>query len=329
MLYRPLYRGEIVWNRTRKRDAAWGVVKQRGRPPADWLHVPVPSLRIVSDELWQAAQERLQGSRATYLRDTQGQLWGKPTRGNESKYLLTGLTKCGLCGGGLFVHSRSHGRKRAFFYACTSYHTRGRAVCTNADELPMEQVDREVLEALEHDLLAPPVIDHAVRTVLTRLRRMPRGADLERARLQKALQETEQELAQLTHAIAAGGPLETLLAGVKERERRRVVLQQELRAFTAPATLPEANVLLPVLQARLEDWRGLVTRHVPQARQLIRKLIEDRIIFRPILHEGARACELIMQGSLVKILSGSLDPKALASPTGTDGSKTLDFWVAA
>ena len=59
VLLRPLYRGEIVWNRTRKRDT-WGRSKRSDRDGATWLRVPAADLRIVSDELWHDAQrERL------------------------------------------------------------------------------------------------------------------------------------------------------------------------------------------------------------------------------------------------------------------------------
>ena len=39
VLYRPLYRGQIVWNRTQKRNR-WGQVRQQDRPEADWLTRP-------------------------------------------------------------------------------------------------------------------------------------------------------------------------------------------------------------------------------------------------------------------------------------------------
>ena len=55
VLYRELHRGEIVWNRTKKRDS-WGVKCQRSRPESEWLRVPAPDLRIVDEELWQAAR---------------------------------------------------------------------------------------------------------------------------------------------------------------------------------------------------------------------------------------------------------------------------------
>jgi DNA invertase Pin-like site-specific DNA recombinase len=58
VLLRPLYRGEIVWNQTRKRDR-WGRHQPQARPASDRLQVPAPDLRIVSDELWTAAQRQM------------------------------------------------------------------------------------------------------------------------------------------------------------------------------------------------------------------------------------------------------------------------------
>src|SRR2546428_4848663 len=57
ILARPLYRGEIVWNRQRKRDQ-WGVKRYLDRPAHEWIRVPAPDLRIVSDELWAATHAR-------------------------------------------------------------------------------------------------------------------------------------------------------------------------------------------------------------------------------------------------------------------------------
>jgi len=100
-------------------------------------------------------QARLETARQSYLRGTNGQLWGRPAEGFESKYLLTGLIRCAVCGGSVYVKSRSHGRRRAFFYGCTSYHLRGRAVCANGIEVAMEPTNRLVLDAFESDILRP------------------------------------------------------------------------------------------------------------------------------------------------------------------------------
>jgi hypothetical protein len=90
------------------------VKRQRPRPEQDWVRLAVPELPIVSEDLWHAAHERLEASRATYLRTIQGKLWGRPASGIESKYLLTGLVQCSYRGGSLHVRSREHGKRRAF-----------------------------------------------------------------------------------------------------------------------------------------------------------------------------------------------------------------------
>lgn len=81
VLHRTLYRGEIVWNRKRKRNT-WGQKQQQARPDADWQRIPAPGLRIVS-EAWVAAHERISTSRAAYLRSTGG--WeNRPTALKQS-----------------------------------------------------------------------------------------------------------------------------------------------------------------------------------------------------------------------------------------------------
>jgi site-specific DNA recombinase len=137
ILYRDLYRGLIVWNKTRKRNA-WGQAKREARNAGEWFSVPAPELRIVPEDLWTKVHERMEQAKAVYLRGTKGQLYGRPAAGVESKYLLSGLARCATCNGSMYVKSRSHGRKRAYFYGCTSFHLRGSAVCTNSVEVPME-----------------------------------------------------------------------------------------------------------------------------------------------------------------------------------------------
>src|SRR5262249_59912814 len=65
VLARPLYRGEVLWNRTEKRDA-WGVKRPRRRAEAEWVRHEVPGLRIIDEPLWRAVQRRLSDSKASY-----------------------------------------------------------------------------------------------------------------------------------------------------------------------------------------------------------------------------------------------------------------------
>jgi site-specific DNA recombinase len=112
ILYRPLYRGEVVWNRIKKRDE-WGVKKYTKRPEGSWLRQKAPGLRIVPDELWQAAHARLEKARTVYVRAAKGNLLvGRPAnRDFDSPYLLSGIARCASCGGGLVAFTRDYKRQ--------------------------------------------------------------------------------------------------------------------------------------------------------------------------------------------------------------------------
>jgi DNA invertase Pin-like site-specific DNA recombinase len=154
VLYRDLYRGVMVRNRTKKRDT-WGQINQRARPESEWLRVAVPKLRIVPDDVWHQAHARLTQTREAYLRTTGGKVWGRPLDGAARKYLLTGLARCGCCGGSMDAVATTGPS------ACSSMRARptggrGKAVCANRLELPLRGADDAVIVALQRELLTPP-----------------------------------------------------------------------------------------------------------------------------------------------------------------------------
>jgi DNA invertase Pin-like site-specific DNA recombinase len=183
VLLRELYRGVIVWNKTRKRNQ-WGQVAPSDRPGSDWLRVPAPDLQILSDELWGSVQARLERTRARY----------PSTRGcpPPKKYLLSGLARCGQCGSSIEARSRSHGGRRVFFYGCAGYQRRGTSVCSNGLTVPMEVADQAVLRFIERAMLSPKVVAAALSEALARLA----GGNGEAQRL-------EREISRLTRRLDA------------------------------------------------------------------------------------------------------------------------------
>ena len=109
----------------------------------------MPALRIVDEDVWTAVQVRREAAGKSYLSGTGGQRFGRPPNGRESKYLLTGLTRCATCGHSLIVMSRSHRSRRAYFYRCGGFHSKGSAVCSNNVHLPLEAADDAVLTEIE------------------------------------------------------------------------------------------------------------------------------------------------------------------------------------
>ena len=319
VLYRELYRGEIVWNRTKKRDT-WGVKCQRPRPESEWLRVPAPALRIVDEALWDAAHARLAATRQTYLRTQGGRLWGRPPSGLASRYLLTGIARCGICGGGLEVRSRSHGRRRAFYYSCSSFYRRGPEVCPNRYEIPMRTADAAVIEALLTELLTPDRLATVMKRLLARATAARDTPDTTRADVERQLADVEAALVRLTAAVAAGGDVPALVEAIKVHESRRVTLERRLEALRRPAMTFDAR-LERRLGTAVAEWRGVLGRQVAQARQIVTKLLADRLTFVPERQNGRGGFRFQATGTVEKLIAGVVPGElstlqTVASPTG-------------
>ena len=282
VLYRELYRGVVVWNRIRKRDV-WGLKRYLARPEKQWMRREAPELRIVDDALWTAAHHRLEDARASYLRSTNGKLNGRApaVKAIDSKYLLTGFAQCAICGGSLMARSRDYGSTRKFGYLCGYHHQRGRTVCVNGLEAPMEATDYAVLASIERDLLRPEVVERAIEFATDEMR--PDSDDTRRADILAGIHRLDSELARLTAAIASGGDLPALLVAVKERQGRRERCEQMLIELDAKSRIGRSDLsrLEREIRHRLADWRAMLRREIPEAREILRNLVVGRIVFTP------------------------------------------------
>ena len=255
-----------------------------------------------------------------------GRLWGRPVGGGESKYLLPGLARCGVCGGGLYVKSRSHGRRRAYFYGCTAHHKRGSAVCPNSGEIPMPRADATVLKAVLADFLDADVIEAVVTRALEQRRPAAEEAAATRARIERSLADLDQEIARLADAIAAGGELPGLVRALTAREDRRQTLHAELTGLSRIAEVGtvDRETLATAIRQRVEEWRGLLTRQTSHARQLLRKLVDGPMIFTPT-PEDSGVWEFRATGRLDRLLAGIVDATSVASPRGI--AQVVHVWL--
>lgn len=312
-LHRELYRGRIVWGRTRKRDQ-WGQVRQTQRAHG-WHEIDAPALRLVTDAQWLAVQQRLTEVRSRAIRTRRGRLDGRPPR-SSAKYLLSGLLRCGQCGGSMEARTRSHGATRVLFYGCSAYHQKGRTVCTNNLTLPGALFETAVLDAVEDVVLSPTVIDAALERAVATLQRAPDApaAETRAARIARL----DRELQQLTAAVAAGGELTTFLDAIRTREAERATLQHQAQAEARLDALhTSADALRADLLARLSDWRGLLRGQVTQAQQILRRLLTGPLTCTPHAERYYRLTGVATVGRLVD----GYVPVMVASPTGA-----VDNW---
>jgi site-specific DNA recombinase len=313
LLYRQLYRGLIIWAATKKRDG-WGRTRQQPRPESEWIRVEAPNLRIIPEALWNAAHAELKKTRDVYLRANDGKLFGRPASGIESKYLLPGISRCAICGGGMLVRTGSHGNGRAHFYACSSYHLRGRSVCKNGFMESMKQVDRAVLERFQRQLVGDGILDEVLDAAVAQLAPATEEVKSDRAGLQRTMKRLDAEIERITSAIATGGQMNALLDGLKTRESEREQLRRRLaqgeiserRMAATPTRLREQ------LAERFAEWASVLQRHPAQARQVLKKLLVGPLKFTP--QKGFYTFE--GEVSFAKMLTDMNFPILVASPPG-------------
>ena len=104
----------------------------------------------------------------------------------------------------------SHGKQRAHFYGCTSYHLRGRKTCTNHIEVPMLDANRELLDAFASDILRPEHVERVIRSVVEKLKPSTKECEARYAAVHAELTTVNAEIERLTAAIMSGAKVNAL-----------------------------------------------------------------------------------------------------------------------
>src|SRR5262245_20053348 len=177
-----------------------------------------------------AVDARLAAMRSRMARQHDGRLIGRPA-GEGGKYLLTGLIRCGICGGSFEALGSAFGGKR-FVYGCATHRRKGAVVCPNGMTVKMADAEDAVLATVEDLILNPAVIDRALAVAEDTLRR-DRTAERQTA-LETELAAVKHATLRLTEANATSGDLMPLVKALETQEQRRKELEARLDAIRRP-----------------------------------------------------------------------------------------------
>ena len=192
ILNNELYIGRIVWNRQSfVKDPDMAGAGPALNPKSEWITQDVPALRIVSDDLWQTAKGRQRRTEKQNALDEEPRFrdWRCP------RYILSGLTKCGCCGGGYsMISSATLGRSTA----------RNKGTCDNKLNIRRDELEAGFSKPSDASLWTPLFSRHSVRSSreTNRLRSQARVA-MERARAE--IRKIDRELEMLVELILQGG----------------------------------------------------------------------------------------------------------------------------
>jgi hypothetical protein len=167
----------------------------------------------------------------------------------------------------------------------------------------LADADESILTALEEHLLDPGILEEAMNRAMQNAAADQPDGDARRNELRRAVDQVQSELERLTAAVVAGGEVATLVQAMKDRERRRDALQRDLAVLDRPRTGPtDANTIRELLREKVAEWKGLLRKHAPLARQMIQKLIDGRIVFTP--QPETRSYGFKIPGDLSSLFNG-------------------------
>ena len=306
ILQRDLYHGVVLWNRTQAVQIG-GTRKQRKRPESEWLRLEAPELRIISPALWEQVEARRTKNKQAYLRGADGRLLSRPTgEDRRSPYLLSSIAKCVTCGGSIVAIKRTAKRRYTrTVYQCAYHHKRGRAVCTNNVEVRQDVLDSAILHAM-NEALDMRVLEASVVAALERIRSAQSQVPDQRTEFTRELSLVQTRIHHIIELIANGRGTEDVIQSLHREDARKKALLGELERLNNLERVVTLDVkrLAKDLHSRLEDLPALFARHVPQARQMLRKLLDGHILCEPIMENGKRGYRFTATGTFDRMLSG-------------------------
>ena len=301
ILNNELYIGRLVWNRQRfLKDPDSGKRVARPNPPSEWITKDVSELRIIDEELWQAAKTRYASVQRKWSSTDENRRFNQFRR---PKYLFSGLTKCGECGAGFIVYSREH-------LGC--FGARGRGSCTNRLTIPRQEVEERVLRALQNKLMRKDFFEEFCREFAKEMNRL-------RMEQRAGLTSAKRELGRVKHEIQK--VIDAIVDGVKGSEvkdrmaelqdRKEALLKQIETANESPPLLHPS--IADLYRTKVEELSAALQREDTrlEASEMLRGLI-DSIVLMP--EEGQLRIEL--RGNLAAMLTAA--QKTRRSPESGD-----------
>jgi len=286
ILNNELYIGKLVWNRLRYvKDPDTGKRISRPNPESAVIRQDVPELRIIDQPLW----DRVKAMQGEYNKKEMP-LWKK----NRPQSLLSGLTKCGCCGGGYTIINLDR-------MGCAA--ARNKGTCDNKRTIKRVELEALVLDALRAHLMDEELCKEFCQAYTGRINELRTKHNASLAGYRAEMSKLERERQQIIKSIADGVP------GSLLKDRAVIVQKRREELEVLLETTEEAPILFHPNMADHyhKEVRNLIgSISDPDARSeagtILRSLI-DRIILSP--REGSDGLSVDLVGGLAGILSSA------------------------
>jgi hypothetical protein len=127
-------------------------------------------------------------------------------------------------------------------------------------------------------------------------------------------------LQHLVEGLAKSGMSPAVTAAIRKREASKAHIENELAGLDRREELSQIEMsrLESMARAKATEWRSLLKRHTPQARQILSKMLRDKLVFTPEQRGDQRGYRFTGEGTITELLTGLVPEfsQAVASPTG-------------
>ncbi len=287
ILNNELYVGKLIWNRLRYiKNPDTGRRVSRLNPRSEWITKEVPDLGIISNELWETTKRRQETTRRVLASAT------SIVRARRPRYLFSGLTKCGVCGGGFVLKSRN---RLSCFGACD------KGTCTNHLTIRRDEIEARVLHALQEKLLRRDLFEEFCHEFTREVNRLRMAASASVTASEREFHRVQSEIGKLIQALKDGVPASIVKEPLIALEAQQTELRARLDRSAQPPPLLHPNMADLYRDKVTQLARGLEHEESrTAAAEALRGLI-DAIVLTP--QEGELRIEL--QGNLAAMLKAA------------------------
>ena len=259
----------------------------------------VSDLRIIDDALWNAVKRRQHELSFEIRRDDGGNALN---RAHRRKFLLSGLLRCGRCGGGFAILAQDR-------YGCATRRSKG--TCDNNATISRQEIEARVLDGLKDRLMAPELVREFIRAFQEEANRAAREQDqrLKADRIQ--LQLVDRKITGIVTAVEEGRYSRVLGDRLSELESQQEQLR--LRLSETPTSVRLHPRLADIYANKVRELeRSLNDPAIRgEAAEVLRSLV-DRIELNP--RKEGEGVDATLHGDLAEILSFCAQPDRKDQP---------------
>jgi site-specific DNA recombinase len=201
----------VARSRKQRRAAGLGRRKRVDNDPQDWVRQDAPELRILTDEVWRAAQARRSATNKRWDASLKQPL--TENRGRPSKQLFQ--LWCGICGGGVTM---ANGHK----LGCSKHLNSRGTGCIMKALAGARETNAALINLIKGALLSPEMVAEFAAEVAAETDRESAQPKATAASIRRKQEKAEKEIRQLgrRHCHMDCGPTWTSNGGSSSRLRR-------------------------------------------------------------------------------------------------------------